>query len=566
MASASTWTLLGFDTAGADLVLSRLVAWGPLGELPIQSISSAFVPIEGALTNLLVDDTSGCRFVAIDVFKPSFAITLQFAGVVELWGVRFAGPSLQSWVTRYALGAARNFATVGTLAFPGAGVLSAVPTGQPSFAVGSSVWNPVGGSRLWNGVAASDDGMVFLASTQEGSAASPAILSVDGGSTWSGVPLGNGYGGAPAVSGDGNTLLLGAGADINAAKPWISRDRGVSWVDLSAVLGTARWGSSAITQDGSKLFLVPRDSGVPRLSTDGGVTWTALTAVGNGNWQGAAMSSDGQVLALVNSSTSWLWMSVDGGVTWAAKTSLGARVWSFVRISGDGKTLLAGTRGAGFFTFSNDGGVTWIQPSISSLAQTWGAGDVSFDGGVLLACATSPARLFVSRDGGATWALQKAFGGSSEDVRVVQEGRLMLAAPIYLPLEIFVLPDSAYTSATPRPVRVSTQTGVIASPEAQDTSVRVSGVKRLDTEFGGPGVIYGTVELYTQAGNTPLPRRVRLHRSRDGLLVRETWSDAQGKYRVEGISERYTYDVIAWDHEGQHRSVVANDLRPEPMQ
>lgn len=566
MVRASTWTLLGFDTAGADLVLSRLIAWGPLGELPIQSISSAFEPIEGALPDLLIDDTSVCRFATADVFKPRFSITLQFAGVVELWGVRFAGPSLQNWATRYALGAAPDFATVGELLFPGAGILSEIPTGQPSFAVSTGVWSPVGGGRLWNAVAASDDGMVFLATAQDSSSAVPAVLSVDGGSTWSVMPVGNGYGGAPAVSGDGSTLLLGAGADINAAKPWISRDRGASWVDLSAVLGTARWGSSAITQDGSKLFLVPRDSGVPRLSTDGGVTWTTLTTVGNGNWQGAAMSSDGQVLVLVNGSTSWLWMSVDGGVTWTAKTSLGARVWRFVSISGDGQTLLAGTRGAAFFTFSTDRGVTWVQPSISSSANTWSGGAVSFDGKVLAACATSPARLFESRDGGATWALQKAFGGTCEGVQVVQEGRLTIAAPIYLPLEVFVLPDTAYMPATPRPVKVSTHRVAATEPLAQDLLVRANAVKTLDIEFGGQGCIYGAVELYAQAGNIPLPRRVRLHRSRDGLLVRETWSDAQGSYRFEGISERYTYDVIAWDHEGLQQSVVANDLRPEPMQ
>lgn len=86
-----------------------------------------------------------------------------------------------------------------------------------------------------------------------------------------------------------------------------------------------------------------------------------------------------------------------------------------------------------------------------------------------------------------------------------------------------------------------------------------------DAEFGGQGCIYGTVELYAQAGNIPLPRRVRLHRSRDGLLVRETWSDAQGNYRFDGITDRYKYDVIAWDHEGLQQSVVANDLTPEVM-
>lgn len=102
-------------------------------------------------------------------------------------------------------------------------------------------------------------------------------------------------------------------------------------------------------------------------------------------------------------------------------------------------------------------------------------------------------------------------------------------------------------------------------PSGTFATAQVGAIKGADTENGGDASIYGTVELYTQTGNIPLPRRVRLHRSRDGMLVRETWSDAQGHYRFDGISERYTYDVIAWDHEGLQQSVVANDLTPEVM-
>ena len=103
------------------------------------------------------------------------------------------------------------------------------------------------------------------------------------------------------------------------------------------------------------------------------------------------------------------------------------------------------------------------------------------------------------------------------------------------------------------------------SPHGLHNMLVFKASKLLDAESGGAGCIHGTVELYAQAGNIPLPRRVRLHRSRGGLLVRETWSDAQGNYRFDGISERYTYDVIAWDHEGLQQSVVANDLTPEVM-
>lgn len=96
-------------------------------------------------------------------------------------------------------------------------------------------------------------------------------------------------------------------------------------------------------------------------------------------------------------------------------------------------------------------------------------------------------------------------------------------------------------------------------------AMQLGATDALDVEHGGDHCIYGTVELYAQSGNIPLPRRVRLQRSRDSLLVRETWSDAQGNYRFDGIAGRYKYDVIAWDHEGLQQSVVANDLAPEPM-
>jgi hypothetical protein len=63
--------------------------------------------------------------------------------------------------------------------------------------------------------------------------------------------------------------------------------------------------------------------------------------------------------------------------------------------------------------------------------------------------------------------------------------------------------------------------------------------------------------------NVPLRRRVRLHRSVDGYLARETWSKADGSYEFREISTRYEWDVIAWDHELQEYSTVANNQLAE---
>lgn len=84
-----------------------------------------------------------------------------------------------------------------------------------------------------------------------------------------------------------------------------------------------------------------------------------------------------------------------------------------------------------------------------------------------------------------------------------------------------------------------------------------------DMEFGGVGRIFGTVSRKNTPANVPLVRRVRLHRSRDGLLVRETWSKSDGTYEFSNVAPQYEYDVVAWDHELSYRSVVANNLKPE---
>lgn len=96
----------------------------------------------------------------------------------------------------------------------------------------------------------------------------------------------------------------------------------------------------------------------------------------------------------------------------------------------------------------------------------------------------------------------------------------------------------------------------------QATNYLMPGCAR-DVEFGGNGRIYGTVTRKNTPANVPLSRRVRLHRSRDGLLVRETYSRADGYFSFDEINPRYEYDVIAWDHEMAEFSTVANNQRAE---
>ncbi len=104
-----------------------------------------------------------------------------------------------------------------------------------------------------------------------------------------------------------------------------------------------------------------------------------------------------------------------------------------------------------------------------------------------------------------------------------------------------------------------------ASPPAQglQSMARYRLAKLVDVECGGQGRIYGTVARKGTPANVPLSRRVRLHRSVDGYLARETWSKADGSYEFSEISTRYEWDVIAWDHELQEYSTVANNQLAE---
>lgn len=78
-----------------------------------------------------------------------------------------------------------------------------------------------------------------------------------------------------------------------------------------------------------------------------------------------------------------------------------------------------------------------------------------------------------------------------------------------------------------------------------------------DTIYGGKGTITGTVK---ETPNTPVSRRVRLHRTRDGVQVAETWSTEAGDYTFTQLDTTDTYYAVSFDHTGDYRGVVADGL------
>ena len=80
----------------------------------------------------------------------------------------------------------------------------------------------------------------------------------------------------------------------------------------------------------------------------------------------------------------------------------------------------------------------------------------------------------------------------------------------------------------------------------------------------GRGRIANKVEIKASPNNLPAARRVVLHRHTDDKPVAQTWSDAIcGMYAFNDIDEKQTYYVVAFDHTGSYRAVIADNLTPE---
>ena len=220
--------------------------------------------------------------------------------------------------------------------------------------------------------------------------------------------------------------------------------------------------------------------------------------------------------------------------------------------------------------------IGWSQP-IGPLADTFGflGSAVSADGHtvVVTGFGSSAAKVSRSRDGGLTWSQPTGpladTGGfygtavSADGQTVVVVGRGSSAAKV----SIGILRDRTYVEAPTRMQSSGLERAITGVPPFAQGYIGFMSLTTAgsDMEFGGDGAIYGTVAIKADPTNTLVKRRVRLRRSRDGLHARETWSNAQGEYRFEGINRQYEYDVEAWDHTGNMRSVLANNVTPEKM-
>ena len=90
---------------------------------------------------------------------------------------------------------------------------------------------------------------------------------------------------------------------------------------------------------------------------------------------------------------------------------------------------------------------------------------------------------------------------------------------------------------------------------------RVQGFRLGDTAYGGRGRIEGTVKE-KGTPDVPVARQVWLVAEVTGTVIRETWSAPNGTYAFDYIDHRYKYTVVAFDHTGNYRAVIADNLAP----
>ena len=283
--------------------------------------------------------------------------------------------------------------------------------------------------------------------------------------------------------------------------------------------------------------------------------FVSLPAAGSRSWRGVATHDGVTVYAVVYGGV--IYKSADGGATWAALSS-GGRYWYGVATH-DGVTVYAVVHG-GVIYKSADGGATWAALS-SAGSRNWHG--IATHDGVTVYAAVYGGAIYKSTDGGATWAAL-SLGGRYWQGVATHDGVTVYAVEsggaiyknISLP-SIYNIDLRALTTSTPVTAG--------ASP-LEDATLAVEPVyTTIDLDVGGCGRIYGTVKRKADPQNIPLVRRVRLHDSRTGALLRQTWSQEDGSYEFRDLNPDLEFDVIAWDHEGQFRSTIANNLKPEVL-
>lgn len=214
----------------------------------------------------------------------------------------------------------------------------------------------------------------------------------------------------PSTGSISRNVTLTAAWVANVASTALATDSW-AWSD-QADLGNHNWHALASSSDGSRLYAASESCGLSActdgiidaggiwVSSDYGVTWTAIGSTDGRHWYSIATNSNGTKVVAVDRGGD-IWTSVDSGATWTARRAGGAvRNWDAVASSSDGDNLVA-VAGEGFIFTSTDSGVTWTNYTPSGV--TGFTGVTSNNDGSRLAVTTWSNGIYTSSNYGQTW-------------------------------------------------------------------------------------------------------------------------------------------------------------------
>lgn len=215
---------------------------------------------------------------------------------------------------------------------------------------GGANWSSISPvTAVWTNIVCSADGQVVLAANASSANASYSqrcIYSTNGGSTWSIVSAFSGQYERTGfdMSADGTRMyVINLGANTLPMRR--STNTGSTW---STITGSFRFYRVRCSDDGLTVIAaraVSSGTTYPYISKDGGTTWNDVTGVpARANWGDCAISGDGQTIAVSSGSlgTGTIWASADGGTTWSEQTSAGSRLWLSMAINSNGTRIVAG--------------------------------------------------------------------------------------------------------------------------------------------------------------------------------------------------------------------------------
>lgn len=583
--ASKVWRIAGIETTGGgDLSLTELLLWGETGALDANAALYCSVEPTSGTLSALNDGEPGtsCGWSADVVCAPGFFIQWETPADVDAWCVRVAATQIGASIANYdllqLLPGGWVSARHGRLPSYPAGELTAAVSSAPLFgkslgmqSIFLSSWSSYG--SFDTGI--SPDGRTAVVAPNDTSA--NLNISKDGGLTW-GVcsrPVGD----ACLYVGNGGALAFAGIRSVERGLS-ISKNYGGTWSPV-IVPSVGQYGLAGVSASSDLQTLavsVYRVAQGLRISRDGGSTWlTPSIGVAGEGLQVPAVTPDGQTIVVVSgdSSSGAVFVSHDGGTTWAThQLTKGTYGFAKCAVSADGQVIAVAQRGGKLVFVSRDGGANWVERQINAISSVGCEGIGMSASGKIIAITEygSSSGFHLSDDYGQTWSkpVVHTWTGGFCRPAVSPGGSLILISPngVANPQTAWWRKDAIYVDD---PIKTSSQQALrlfdsgSTLPQGLQATTSTAPAKVRDMEFGGDGRIYGTVARANKPANSPLSRRVRLHRSRDGLLVRETWSKADGAYEFREISMRYEWDVIAFDHELQEFSTVANNQLAEPM-